>query len=112
MPKAPLAEGLLTGKYIDGTPGGSRAEHEKSGVFLRNRLGEANIEKTRRLGQLAADLGIPLSTLSLRWILRRKEISSCIIGASRPEQILENAKAPLFEWDSEIDEHIEAILSA
>ena len=107
---SPLAEGLLTGKYLDGTPGGSRADHETRGRFLRNRFSEANLEKTRRLGQLAVDIGVPLSSLALRWCLRRSEITSCIIGASRPEQVLENAKATDFEWDDEIDERIEAIL--
>lgn len=107
---SPLAEGLLTGKYQDGTPSGSRAEHETRGQFIRKRFTEANLEKTRRLGQLASDIGAPLSTLALRWCLRREEITSCIIGASRPEQILENVKAPYFEWDDEIDERIDAIL--
>ena len=107
---SPLAEGLLTGKYIDASPQGSRAEHDTQGQFLRKRFNDANLEKIRRLGQLAGDMGIPLSSLALRWILRRKEISSCIIGASRPEQIIENANAPEFKWDDEIADHIEAII--
>ena len=51
-----------------------------------------------------------MSTLALRWCLRRTEISSCIVGASRPEQILENAKAADFKWDESIEERIDAVL--
>ena len=107
---SPLAEGLLTGKYSDGTPTGTRGDHESKGVFLRRRFTEANLEKTAKLTQLAEDLNIPLSTLALRWCLRREEISSCIIGASHPDQIIENAKAVQFEWDEVLEERVEAIL--
>ena len=107
---SPLAEGMLTGKYVDATPDGSRADHEKKGRFLRARFTDANIEKVRRLAPIAAELGVPMSTLALSWCLRRAEISSCIVGASRPEQILENAKAVDFDWDDSIEKRIEEIL--
>lgn len=107
---SPLAEGMLTGKYVDETPEGSRADHEKKGKFLRARFTDPNIEKVRRLALIAAELGVPMSTIALRWCLRRTEISSCIVGASRPEQILENAKAVDFNWDESIEEKIQAIL--
>jgi aryl-alcohol dehydrogenase-like predicted oxidoreductase len=102
---------MLTGKYLDATPEGSRAEHEKKGKFLRARFTDTNIEKVRRLTPIAAELGIPMSTLALSWCLRRIEVSSCIVGASRPEQILENAKAVDFDWDDSIESRIEAILA-
>jgi aryl-alcohol dehydrogenase-like predicted oxidoreductase len=107
---SPLAEGLLTGKYADGTPTGARAEDERKGQFIRRRFTEQNLEKVRKLGQLASGLGVPLSTLALRWCLRREELASCIIGASRPEQIIENAKAPDFGWDEALEDRIEAVL--
>lgn len=107
---SPLAEGLLTGKYGEGTPNDTRAADERKGQFLRSRFTEANLERVRRLGQLAADLGTPLSNLALRWCLRREEISSCIIGASRPEQIIENVTAPDLEWDDAIADRAEATL--
>jgi aryl-alcohol dehydrogenase-like predicted oxidoreductase len=107
---SPLAEGLLTGKYADGVPDGSRAASEQHGKFLRNRFNDANHAKTKRLADVADDLGVPLATLALAWCLRRTEISSCIIGASRPEQVLENAKAPACVWDEAIEARIAAIL--
>lgn len=107
---SPLAEGLLTGKYVDGTPDDARAAHERKGQFIRRRFTDANLDKVRRLGQLAADLGVPVSTLALQWCLRREEISSCIIGASRPEQIVENAGAPDFAWDEALEDRIAAII--
>ena len=107
---SPLAEGVLTGKYADGTPPGTRAADERKGQFLRRRFTEANLEMVRRLGQLAGDLGVPLSSLALRWCLRREEISSCIIGASRPGQIIENAAAPDMDWDEVLADRVEATL--
>ncbi|MCP4835595.1 MAG: aldo/keto reductase [Phycisphaera sp.] len=107
---SPLAEGMLTGKYAEGTPAETRAADERKGQFLRRRFTEANLERVRRLSQLAADLETPLSNLALRWCLRREEISSCIIGASRPEQIIENAMAPDVEWDDVLADRIEATL--
>jgi aryl-alcohol dehydrogenase-like predicted oxidoreductase len=107
---SPLAEGMLTGKYVDETPDGSRAGHEKKGKFLRARFTDPNIEKVRRMAVIAAELGVPMSTIALRWCLRRTEVSSCIVGASRPEQIVENTKAVDFEWDESIEVKIAAIL--
>ena len=107
---SPLAEGMLTGKYVGETPDGSRADHARKGKFLRARFTDANINKVRGLAQIAGDLGIPMSTLALRWCLRRTEVSSCIVGASRPAQIVENTKAVDFEWDESIEVKIAAIL--
>ncbi|MBC03644.1 MAG: aldo/keto reductase [Phycisphaerae bacterium] len=107
---SPLAEGLLTGKYAEGTPPDARAADERKGQFIRSRFTETNLEKVRRLGRLADDLGVPLSSLALRWCLRREEITSCIIGASRPEQVVENAAAPGLDWDDVLADRVEAML--
>ncbi len=107
---SPLAEGLLTGKYADGTPPKARAADETKGQFIRRRFTEANLDRVRRLGQIADDLGVPLSNLALRWCLRRSEIASCIIGASRPEQIVENVGGPEVPWNDELADRIEATL--
>ena len=109
---SPLAEGLLTGKYAEGIPAGSRGEQETQGKFLRNRLNESNLDTTKQLCLVAKDLNVPLAALALRWCLRRKEISSCIIGASRPEQVLENAKAPDVKWDDVIEERLASIIGS
>lgn len=107
---SPLAEGLLTGKYCEGTPTGTRAEDERRGQFLRRRFTDANLEKVRRLVQLAEDLETPLPALALRWCLRRAEISSCIVGASRPEQIVENVKASELPWDEVLEDRIATVI--
>lgn len=107
---SPLAEGLLTGKYREGTPTGTRAEDERQGQFLRKRFTETNIEKVHRLAQLADDLGVRLSALALRWCLRRPEISSCIVGASRPEQVVQNTEASDLAWDDMLADRIEAVI--
>jgi voltage-dependent potassium channel beta subunit len=105
---SPLAEGVLTGKYKKGQelPKGSRAADPKVGHFVERYLTEENFAKVERLSTLAAENGITVAQLALAWILHHKEISSVIIGASRPEQIDENAKA----IDVTLDEHtLEAI---
>ena len=108
---SPLAEGLLTGKYAEGTPPDARAADETQGQFIRRRFSEANLDRVRQLGRIAADLGVPMSHLALGWCLRRREISSCIIGASRPEQIVENAAGPDLEWDDAIAERVRDALA-
>ena len=107
---SPLAEGLLTGKYSKGTPADARAADETKGQFIRRRFSESNLERVRRLGRIAADLGVPLSNLALRWCLRRSEVSSCIIGASRPEQILENVTGPDLDWNPEVEARVIAAI--
>ncbi|MBK6940080.1 MAG: aldo/keto reductase family protein [Planctomycetes bacterium] len=90
----PLAQGLLTGKYADGSvPSESRAADEQRGGFLRPKLTERNLAASRTLVAEANQLGITPAQLALAWILRRGEVTSAIVGATRPEQITENAKA-------------------
>lgn len=107
---SPLAEGMLTGKYNAGVPAGSRAADDKVGQFIKPRMTEANLAIARRLGALAQGLGMPMSQLALAWCLRRPEISSVIIGATKPQQIVENAKAGGVTLDEAVMEQIEAIL--
>ncbi len=92
---SPLAQGILTGKYRPGAapPADSRAASPTMGVFIQRRLDERVLEGVQRLRPIAAELGITLSQLALAWVLRRPEVSSAIIGASRPEQVKENAAA-------------------
>jgi L-glyceraldehyde 3-phosphate reductase len=100
---SPLAEGVLTGKYKKGQelPKESRAADPKVGHFVERYLTEENLGKVERLSVLAAENRITVAQLALAWILHHREISSVITGASRPEQIEENAKA----IDVTLDEH-------
>jgi voltage-dependent potassium channel beta subunit len=87
---SPLAQGLLTGKYNLGTPEGS---HRAGSGWLDSDLNEPNLEKVKRLIQLASDLGITTAQLALIWILRHDAVSSVIVGATRPEHVVDNVGA-------------------
>lgn len=109
VPWSPLAQGLLTGKYLNGIPDGSRGSGENS--YLRKNISEENIAKVKKLGEIASDLGISTSQLALAWILRNPEISSVITGASKPDQILENIKASDVKLESVTVNLIDEILN-
>ena len=90
---SPLASGLLTGKYNDGIPPGSRGTL-KGYEWLAERLSNrAQIAVVKRLAPIAADLGCTLAQLSLAWCLKNPRVSTVITGASRPAQVTENIKA-------------------
>ncbi|NMC43844.1 MAG: aldo/keto reductase [candidate division Zixibacteria bacterium] len=104
---SPLAQGLLTGKYNDGVPTGSRGSTSE---WLRGDMTEANLAKVRRLTKLAGELGLTMTELALAWVLRRPEISCAITGATRPEHVRANVAASDVELTSETLETIEIIL--
>ncbi len=85
----PLAQGLLTDRYLNGIPADSRIRTD--GRFLKeNAVSEETLTKIRALGGLAAERGQTLAQMALAWILRDGDITSVLIGASRPAQILDN----------------------
>jgi L-glyceraldehyde 3-phosphate reductase len=81
----PLAQGLLTNKYLKGVPGDSRAAAGKS--LLPAMLSEANLERVRQLDAIAQRRGQTLAQMALAWVLRGGRVTSALIGASRPEQV-------------------------
>ncbi len=88
---APLASGLLTGKYLDGIPADSRMA--KDSRYLKPAaLTDEKLEKIRALQAIAVERGQKLQHLALQWALRDEVVTSALIGASRPEQILDNAQ--------------------
>jgi aryl-alcohol dehydrogenase-like predicted oxidoreductase len=90
---SPLASGLLTGKYNDGVPPGSRATI-KGYEWLAARIVDPDrLAKVRRLAPIAADLGCTLAQLALAWCVRNPNVSTVITGASRAAQVTENMKA-------------------
>jgi voltage-dependent potassium channel beta subunit len=90
---SPLASGLLTGKYFDGVPEGSRAALPGY-EWLRDLVTDpARNDKVRRLGAVADDLDCPLAQLAIAWCLRNPHVSTVITGASRVEQVHENLAA-------------------
>jgi aryl-alcohol dehydrogenase-like predicted oxidoreductase len=104
---SPMAQGLLTGKYNDGIPEGSRGANSK---WLNRYLTEENLAKVRELGKIASSLDITTGQLALAWILRRNEISAAIVGATRPEHVIENAKASDISLSNDAIEQIEEVL--
>jgi 1-deoxyxylulose-5-phosphate synthase len=92
---SPLAQGVLSGKYKPGAPppAGSRATSPEMGGFIRRWITDSVLEAVERLKPVAERAGLTLPQLALAWVLRRPEVSSAIIGASRPEQVVENAAA-------------------
>ncbi len=85
----PLAQGLLTNRYLHGIEPGSRAS-KPHGFLKANQITEANLRKIRELAKVAEARGQSLAQMSLAWVLSRPSVTSVLIGASRPEQIEEN----------------------
>ena len=89
---SPLAQGLLTDKYLNGIPNDSRIT--KDGRFISaNALSEARLAQIQKLNSLAAKRGQTLAEMALAWVLRDGIVTSVLIGASKPQQILDNIKA-------------------
>jgi aryl-alcohol dehydrogenase-like predicted oxidoreductase len=98
---SPLAQGVLTGKYRAGEapPDDSRATSSEMGRFMNRFLRDDVLEAVQRLRPIADGLGITMAQLALAWVLREPNVSSAIVGASRPEQVHENAGASGVELD-------------
>jgi L-glyceraldehyde 3-phosphate reductase len=107
----PLAQGLLTDRYLQGIPGDSRAS--KAHGFLKKKdVDEPHLAKVRALGAIASERGQSLAQMALAWVLRDGRMTSALIGASRVEQIEQNvaALANLAFSQDELD-HVNAILN-
>lgn len=90
---SPLASGLLTGKYNDGIPEGSRLGLEGFDWLKDRVMTDEKIARVRDLGAVAKDLGTSLATLSIAWCIRNPNVTSAILGATKEEQLLENLEA-------------------
>jgi 1-deoxyxylulose-5-phosphate synthase len=109
---SPLAQGALTGKYKPGAPPpeGSRATSRQMGAMMSGWLEEDVLETVQRLAPVAERLGITMAQLALAWVLREENVASAIVGASRPEQVRDNASASGIELDAETLAEIDSIL--
>ena len=105
---SPLGGGLLTGKYNDGIPEGSRGA--TSNIMSRY-LTEENIVKVRRLSGIADSLDITTGQLALAWVLRRPEISAALVGATKPEHVIENVGASDVTLSKDTLEQIHEVLN-
>jgi aryl-alcohol dehydrogenase-like predicted oxidoreductase len=92
---SPLAQGVLTGKYSPDAPppAGSRATSDEMGGWMDRLLARPVLEAVQKLKPIAAEAGLSLAQFSLAWVLREPNVASAIVGASRPQQLEENAAA-------------------
>jgi aryl-alcohol dehydrogenase-like predicted oxidoreductase len=110
---SPLAQGVLTGKYKPGEqpPAGSRATDSNGGAgFIARWLTDDVLTRVQQLQPLAASAGISLTQLSLAWVLHNTNVSTAIIGASRPEQVHDNVKASGVKLDADLLAQIDEIV--
>ncbi|MFZ5825224.1 MAG: aldo/keto reductase family protein [Bacillota bacterium] len=111
---SPLAQGVLTGKYKPGMPipEGTRGADPHTGKFVQRYLSDEEIlAKVQKLQPVAERNGLTLAQLAIAWVLRRPEVTSALIGASRPEQVVENVKAAGVKLSAEDLSDIDAILA-
>jgi aryl-alcohol dehydrogenase-like predicted oxidoreductase len=109
---SPLAQGVLSGKYAPNTlPPDSRAGNAHTQQwFSWKRLNDNTYALLEALRPLAASVGLSLPQFALAWCLRRPEVSSAIIGASRPQQVAENLRAATTPWPTELEPQVQALL--
>jgi aryl-alcohol dehydrogenase-like predicted oxidoreductase len=109
---SPIAQGVLTGKYKPGAapPAGSRALDEASGAgFIKGLLDDDILTRVQQLRPIAEELGLSMAQLAVAWVLQNPNVSTAIIGASRPEQVRDNVKAAGVKLDAEILKRIDEI---
>jgi aryl-alcohol dehydrogenase-like predicted oxidoreductase len=108
---SPLAQGVLSGKYAPGAdlPPESRASSDSMGQAMRNWLRPEVLVAVEKLKPIAAKAGVTLTQFSLAWVLREPNVASAIVGASRPEQLEENAGASGLSIDPALFAEAEAI---
>jgi voltage-dependent potassium channel beta subunit len=109
---SPLASGLLTGKYNDGIPKGSRFAMEGFDWLTNTWMVEDKIKRVKKLGELAAKLGVSQASMCIAWCIKNPNVSTAILGATKKQQLLDNLKSlevlPLLT--SEVMEKIEKIM--
>jgi aryl-alcohol dehydrogenase-like predicted oxidoreductase len=111
---SPLAQGVLTGKYKPGRPppADSRASSEQMNYFMDSTDDDTLLERVQQLLPIAEGLGLSMAHLALAWVLREPNVASAIIGASRPEQVSDNAAASGVELDAGTLSQIDEILGS
>jgi voltage-dependent potassium channel beta subunit len=109
---SPLSQGILTGKYQPGRQPqqGTRAADPESNTFMQGLMQEKTLTAVQQLSTLAEQNGCTLAQLALAWVLRKPIISAAIIGASRPQQVEENAKASEIALSEDVLQRVDEIL--
>jgi aryl-alcohol dehydrogenase-like predicted oxidoreductase len=110
---SPIAQGVLTGKYLPGqaAPEGSRATDTRGGAdFIRRFLTDDVLTRAQELKPIAEEAGLSMAQLAVAWVLQNPNVSSAIIGASRPDQVTENVKASGVKLEDGLMERIDEVL--
>ncbi|TDB99613.1 aldo/keto reductase [Nonomuraea longispora] len=110
---SPIAQGVLTGKYLPGQqpPEGSRATDKSGGSSMIARwMRDDVLTRVQELKPIAADLGLSMAQLAIAWVLQNPNVSSAIIGASRPEQVRDNVRASGVKLDADVLRRIDDVL--
>jgi aryl-alcohol dehydrogenase-like predicted oxidoreductase len=109
---SPLAQGVLTGKYLPGgqPPADSRGGHTEAGGSMQRFLRDDVLTRVQELRPIASDLGLSMAQLGLAWVLQHRNVAAAIIGASRPEQVEDNVQAAGVTLDADVLERIDAAL--
>ncbi len=110
---SPIAQGVLTGKYLPGQPppAGSRATDEKSGAgFIQRLMTDEVLTTVQGLRPLAEQAGLTMAQLAIAWVLQNPNVASAIVGATRPEQLADNVKASGVRLDADLLKAIDEIL--
>jgi voltage-dependent potassium channel beta subunit len=110
---SPIAQGVLTGKYLPGqpAPAGSRATDENGGSnMIADWLRDEVLVAVQNLRPIAAEVGLSMAQLAVAWVLQNDNVASAIIGATRPEQVVDNVGALGYKLDVEIMAKIDAVL--
>ncbi len=110
---SPIAQGVLTGKYKPGEapPPGSRATDGKGGAtFIRRLMADDILTRVQGLAPVAADLGLTMAQLAVAWVLQNDNVAGAIIGASRPQQVVDNVAAAGVRLDDDVLKRIDEVL--
>jgi aryl-alcohol dehydrogenase-like predicted oxidoreductase len=110
---SPIAQGVLSGKYLPGQPHpeGSRATDSNGGAdFISRFLDDEVLTRVQQLRPLADQAGLTMAQLAIAWVLQNPNVSSAIVGATRPEQLVDNAKAAGVKLDADLLKAIDEIL--
>lgn len=111
---SPMAQGVLTGKYLPGqdAPVGSRATDPSGARMIERWMRDDVLTAVQNLKPIAADLGITMGQLAIAWVLQNQNVASAIVGASRPEQIIDNIKAADIVLEADVMKKIDDVVSA
>jgi aryl-alcohol dehydrogenase-like predicted oxidoreductase len=109
---SPMAQGVLSGKYLPGQQPapGTRASDERINGFVKQWFKDDLLQAVQNLKPISQDLNLSLAQLSIAWVLQNQNVSAAIIGASRPEQVIENVKASGVVIEADVMNKIDEII--